>query len=140
MQPRPPDPHFHRFGIGVTAVQCLVVVDEGALPCKQGGLLVSSGSAVNCLSASVYDSRPPKASLIRESGSITTSSSSWAQTPVAQAKVLGRPAGNLCVPCLPGESMRSLGIAIWPGIACPGARAPGASVKGFPVEVVQRGR
>lgn len=47
MQPRPPNPQFHPFGIGVTAVQCLVVADEGPLPCKQRELLVSSEPAIS---------------------------------------------------------------------------------------------
>jgi hypothetical protein len=78
-------------GVCVTAVQCLVVADEGRCPASRVSFsflrdppLVDNGPMV--APRAFYDSRPPKASLIRESGSITTTSSSWAQTAVAHAR------------------------------------------------------
>jgi len=35
MQPRSPDPQFHPSRICVTAVQCLVVADEGRFPASR---------------------------------------------------------------------------------------------------------
>ena len=140
-----PDPQFHSSGIYVTAVQCLVVADEGRFSASRASFsflrdppLVDNGPMVP--PRAFYDSHLPKASLIRESGSITTTPHRGHKLRLPNREHRAAPRATCAYHACRGESMGSLGIAIWPGMACPGATGPGPSVKGFAVEVVQGGR